>query len=63
MAGDLAFAFSSIESEKEANRLQQERNEHLMELEVFYEAAEGREQRILELKKEIERLKARLEGK
>jgi PAS domain S-box-containing protein len=44
----------------ERKRLEEEARKRLQELEVFYKASMGREERILELKKEIEGLKEEL---
>jgi PAS domain S-box-containing protein len=44
----------------ERKRLEEEMKKRLQELEVFYKASLGREERILELKKEIEKLKKEL---
>lgn len=63
LAGDISFALHGVEIGEETKRMQEERDKHLHELEVFYESAMGREDRILELKKEIEELKKRLEEK
>lgn len=41
----------------ERKKAEEQKRKHLFELEVFYKASIGREERILELKKEIERLK------
>jgi hypothetical protein len=40
--------------------MEREMRRRIQELEVFYKASIGREERILELKKEIERLKKRI---
>ncbi len=57
---DLSYALSAIEIEKGVQKMQEEREKHLHDLEVFYESAMGREERVLELKKEIEELKRKL---
>ncbi len=44
----------------ERKKLEEERRNRLKELEVFYKAAMGREERIIELKKEVEELKKKL---
>ncbi len=43
--------------------MEEETQEHLHDLEVFYKASKGREERILELKEEIRKLKKRLREK
>ncbi|MEI8345494.1 MAG: PAS domain-containing protein, partial [Candidatus Omnitrophota bacterium] len=40
-----------------SEREREEKNKYMRELEIFYKASTGREERILELKREIERLK------
>ncbi len=60
LAGDISFALFGIETGEESKRMQEERENHLHELEVFYESATGREERILELKKEIKDLRKKL---
>lgn len=57
----LAVAAKRIGSLVERKKLEQEMNKRLRELEVFYKASVGREERILELKNEIEELKKRVE--
>ncbi len=44
-------------------KAEEQRQEHLHELEIFYKGSMGREERILELKEEVSLLKARLERK
>jgi PAS domain S-box-containing protein len=44
----------------ERKKMEEEAYKHLHELEVFYKGAVGREERIIELKKEIEMLKKEL---
>ena len=44
----------------ERKKAEEERSRHSKELEVFYKASVGREERILELKKEIMQLKKEL---
>jgi PAS domain S-box-containing protein len=46
-----------IEDITERKKLAEESSKHMQELEIFYKASIGREERILELKKEIEMLK------
>ena len=41
-------------------KTQREKEKYLHELEIFYESAKGREERILELKKEIVNLREKL---
>ena len=57
LTGDLSYALSAIEIEKRQMAMQTEKERHIHELEVFYRSAIGRENRILELKKEIKDLK------
>ncbi|MFQ5713563.1 MAG: HAMP domain-containing protein [Candidatus Scalinduaceae bacterium] len=47
----------------ERKKMEKEREKHLHELEVFYKANIGREERIVELKKRVEKLEARLGDK
>ncbi len=47
----------------EAKKREVQEKKHLRELEIFYEASIGREERIVELKKEVKRLEKELEGK
>ena len=63
LVGDVSFALGGIETGEKAEWMHKEREKQLHELEVFYESAMGREDRILELKKENEELKRRLAGK
>ena len=44
----------------ESKKMEEEAGKRLQELEVFYKASIGREERIIELKKEIEMLKKEL---
>gem|GEM_PF-1694439 len=60
LIGDLSYAFSAIETEEEGKKMQKKTEKHLRELEIFYESAIGREERILVLKKEVEELKKEL---
>ncbi len=60
LAGDLSFALYTIERSKAEKVMQEEREKHLHELKVFYDAAIGREERILELKNEVESLREKL---
>ena len=46
----------------ETKKMEEEARKRLQELEVFYKASMGREERIIELKKEIEMLKKELEA-
>jgi len=70
--GDLALAFNEMIQElqksttsvealnKEINdrlKIEEENVRHMKELEVFYKVSMGREERIIELKKEVEKLK------
>jgi PAS domain S-box-containing protein len=45
----------------ESKRIEEENRKHLQELEVFYKVSMGREERIIELKKEVNMLKQELE--
>jgi len=45
----------------ERKKAEEEKRKQLKELEIFYKASLGREERIIELKKEIEQLKKELE--
>ncbi len=63
LAGDLSYAFSVVETEEKQKTMQEEKEKHLKELEIFYKASSGREERILELKKEIGDLSKRLNEK
>jgi hypothetical protein len=49
-----------IEDIDARKKLEEENSKHMQELEVFYKASVGREERILELKKETEELKNKL---
>jgi PAS domain S-box-containing protein len=60
---DLAYALSNIESEKRAKDLRTEKEEHVHELEVFYDSAIGREERIMQLKEQVQELKKKLENR
>jgi len=44
----------------ERKKMEEKERKHLQELEVFYKASVGREERIIELKKEVEQLKKEL---
>ncbi|MBD3380312.1 MAG: hypothetical protein GF408_07615 [Candidatus Omnitrophica bacterium] len=54
---DISYALYSHEAAKKKEKLERERERHIRELEIFQEAALGREERILELKKEVKRLR------
>ncbi|MFH1868436.1 MAG: PAS domain S-box protein [Candidatus Omnitrophota bacterium] len=57
LTGDLSYALSVIKTEEKQKIMQEEKEKHLEELEIFYKANIGREERIIELKKEIRELK------
>jgi PAS domain S-box-containing protein len=44
----------------ERKKIEEENRKHMQELEIFYKASIGREEHIIELKKEIEQLKKEL---
>jgi PAS domain S-box-containing protein len=56
-------AEEEIRKEKEfSNKLEEEAHKRLQELEVFYQASIGREERILELKKKVAQLEEKLKS-
>lgn len=55
--GRVIAAIEMVEDITEKKKLEREARKRTQDLEVFYKASVGREERILELKKEIERLK------
>jgi PAS domain S-box-containing protein len=57
LAGDITYALSGLKKAAEHEKLSKEREKHIRELEVFYKSAIGREERILELKEEISKLR------
>lgn len=56
-AGNVIAAIEMVDDITERTRLENEARQYTHDLEVFYKASIGREERILELKKEIEALK------
>jgi PAS domain S-box-containing protein len=58
--GKIAGFIETVEDITERKKLEEATKKHIQELEVFYKAAMGREERILDLKKEIEDLKNKL---
>ncbi len=58
--GKIVAAIEMVDDISERRKMERESQKHLEEMEIFYKASIGRESRILELKKEIERLKAQL---
>lgn len=59
-AGKVTSVLSSGDDITERKRMGEEARKRLQELEIFYKASIGREERILELKKEVEMLKKEL---
>ncbi|MFH1189609.1 MAG: cache domain-containing protein [Candidatus Omnitrophota bacterium] len=55
--GRVAFLVPEGRDITELKQLEEDKRHHIQELEVFYKASIGREERILELKGEVERLK------
>ncbi|MDD5438744.1 MAG: PAS domain S-box protein [Candidatus Omnitrophica bacterium] len=55
--GNVVFLIPEGRDITEYKRMEEENSKHMLELEVFYKASVGREERIIELKKEMERLK------
>jgi predicted RNase H-like nuclease (RuvC/YqgF family) len=58
--GEKTMLQASVRDITELKKATEELQKRLHELEVFYKAAVGREEKILELKKEIEQLKKEL---
>jgi polyhydroxyalkanoate synthesis regulator phasin len=58
--GKVIAAIEMVEDVTGQNKSEEELQKRLQELEVFYKASIGREERILELKKEVEQLKKEL---
>ncbi|MBN2121247.1 MAG: PAS domain S-box protein [Candidatus Omnitrophica bacterium] len=58
--GSVAGAVHFIRDISQRKSLEEKARKHMQELEVFYKASVGREERILELKKEIQMLKNQL---
>jgi len=58
--GEFVGAVHVARNITELKRVEAERNQHLRELEIFYKGSIGREERILDLKEEIVRLKGQL---
>lgn len=56
-SGEIVAVYDDVTGRK---KIEEELQNRLRELEVFYEASVGREERILELKNEIERLKKKI---
>jgi len=60
-AGKIVKVQGAFQDITERKKVENERNKYLQEMEVFYKSSLGREERIIELKSEIERLKKELE--
>ena len=58
--GEFVGAVHVARNITELKRVEAEKNQHLRELEIFYKGSIGREERILDLKEEIVRLKGQL---
>ena len=59
-AGKPLFIISQVQDISEQKKIEEENAKHMKELEVFYKISMGREERIIELKKEVEKLKLEL---
>ena len=61
-SGAIIAAIEMVDDITERRKMEEEARKHLQELEVFYKASVGREERIIELKKELERVKRERKG-
>jgi len=61
-SGKVIAAIEMVEDITERKKLEKENSRYMEELKVFYKAAMGREERILELKNELEILRKRVKG-
>ncbi|MFH0739468.1 MAG: PAS domain S-box protein [Candidatus Omnitrophota bacterium] len=58
--GSEQVVLTTVRDITERKKIEEKESKHTQELEVFYKASVGREERIIELKKEVERLKKEL---
>ncbi|MDP2168523.1 MAG: GAF domain-containing protein [Thermodesulfovibrionales bacterium] len=61
LSTDISFALEVMEKEKQREKMEEELKGRVHELQKFYEMTVGRELKMKELKKEIEKLKEKLE--
>lgn len=61
LSTDISFALELMEKEEQREKMEEELKDRVQELQKFYDMAVGRELKMKELKKEIEKLKEKLE--